>query len=298
MTSDSGAGEEPSFCGNCGAAVQAGSRTCDICGQPVAGADEQPGPPPADYIPYCRSCGVGVPWGMGHACQRCGITPLCQLHFRADSGLCLDCAAAPVYVGRAETSYGASGLSCQACGAAVSPNADFCPNCGQAVFTTLYQTVDYMGFWIRFAAFVADRIITYLIAVLIAFAIGISRTSGESEPVPAEDISVALENINYSFLLLVWGVSVVYGVLLTGLRGQTLGKMLLRIQVVDANGNIPSWHRIVVRELLGKSVSEIVLWLGYLWVTFDQRKRGWHDYLGGSYVVRRLRTTGPSNRGF
>ncbi len=297
MTSDSGAGEEPSFCGNCGAAVQAGSRTCDICGQPVAGADEQPGPPPADYIPYCRSCGVGVPWGMGHACQRCGITPLCQLHFRADSGLCLDCAAAPVYVGRAETSYGASGLSCQACGAAVSPNADFCPNCGQAVFTALYQNVEYMGFWIRFAAFVADWIVAYLVTVLIAVVIGISMTSGDVDPEQLQDVSIAIENFNYSFLLLFWGISAVYCTVMTALKGQTLGKMLLRIQVVDADGNIPPWRKAVIRELLRGVILLALLPLGllYVWVGFDARKRGPHDYLGGSYVVRKQRNTGPSN---
>ena len=79
----------PSFCGNCGAAVQAGSAACNVCGQPVVEPTEQSGPPPTDYIPYCRSCGVGVPWGMGHTCQRCGVMPLCELHFQANTGLLL-----------------------------------------------------------------------------------------------------------------------------------------------------------------------------------------------------------------
>ena len=278
--------------------MEPGSRACNACGQPVTAtvetdAEERPQQvsslAPADYVPYCRSCGVGVPWGQGHACRRCGVSPLCALHFRAAANLCLDCAFAPAYSGVAAV---ARGLTCGACGAAVSPEAGFCPRCGQVRSTAPAapsDAVEYMGFWIRAAAFVADRIITYVIAALIAAVIGISRTAGDAEPVPADQISVSFDTINFNFLLLLWGVSVVYSVLLTGLWGQTLGKMLLRIQVVDANGNTPPWHRVVARELVGRFVSEVALWLGYAWIGFDRRNRGWHDYLGGSYVVRKRR---------
>ena len=287
MTSESSTGGEPAFCGNCGAAMTPGVRACGACGRPAADANAAPmtaDVPPPDYIPYCRNCGIGVPWGAGHTCRRCGVTPLCQRHFRSAAGLCLDCAAAT-----SVADYG-GGLRCRICAAALSPNAGFCPNCGQVVTAAVRDGVEYMGFWIRFAAFAVDRIITYVIAALIAAGIGISRTSGQAEEVPAGDISVTLNTINYSFLLLVWGVSTVYNVLLTALRGQTLGKMLLRIQVVDANGNIPPWYRVIARELAGKFVSEIIIWLGYVWIGFDLRKRGWHDYIGGSYVVRKQRS--------
>ncbi len=298
MTSDSGSGAEASFCGNCGAVVSAGRRACEVCGQPVAAAGEQTGPCPPDYIPYCRNCGVGVPWGMGHACQQCGVAPLCELHFRAESGLCFDCSAAPAYASSERAGYDVGGLRCRACGTSVSPNADFCPNCGQGLSTAQYPGVEYMGFWIRFAAFAIDRIIVYVIAVLIAIAIGISRTTGEADPAIEQNVVVSFETINFSFILLTWGVSVVYGVLLTAFRGQTLGKMLLGIQVVDSRGSIPPWYRVVARELAGRFVSEVPIWLGYLWIAFDQNKRGWHDYLGGCYVVRKRRNTGQPGGGY
>ena len=291
MTSDSGSGEGPSFCGNCGAAVQPDSAVCGVCGQPVVDPTEQTGPPPPDYIPYCRSCGVGVPWGMGHTCQRCGVAPLCELHFRAETGFCLDCAAAPAYAAGPQSGR-ATGFACRRCGSALLQDTGFCLNCGLATSASPVQATEYMGFWIRFAAFVVDRIIVYVIAALIAFAIGISRTSGEVDPNVQQDVVVSFETINLSFLLLIWGTSVVYGVLLTTLRGQTLGKMLLGIQVVDSSGSIPPWYRVVARELVGKFVSEVIIWLGYLWIVFDQNKRGWHDYLGGSYVVRKRRGGG------
>ena len=251
MTREPNFGEGQSFCGNCGAVVEPGTRTCGVCGQPVMGPvigqEAASDSPPSDYIPYCRSCGVGVPWGAGYSCRRCGIEPLCALHFNASDSLCLDCARLPAYTDGAPTQ---GGLRCGACGASLAPDADFCANCGRAVTAAPVTTAsyasdaaparaEYMGFWIRLAAFVVDRIIVYLLAAIIAAAIGISRTSGEVDPNVQQDVTISLANINYSFLLMVWGISVGYGVLFTAWRGQTLGKMLMRIQVVDANGRIP-----------------------------------------------------------
>ena len=302
MTSESGVGAGQSFCGNCGAVVEPGSRACGVCGHPVAETAGAMDAPPRDYIPYCRSCGVGVAWGTGHTCQRCGVAPLCALHFRAADGLCLDCANAPSYNAGGVVATG--GLRCGACGAPVSPDADFCPNCGRAVAlpqsapsipSAPYEGVEYMGFWIRAGAFLIDWIAAYLVAAILAAVIGISLTSGEVDPAAMDDITIALENINYSFLLMFWGLSVAHSVLLTGLRGQTLGKMLLRIQVVDANGNVPPWQRVAVREMARAVVLLALFPLGfiYIWVGFDARKRGPHDQLGGCYVVRKQRGARP-----
>lgn len=294
MTSESEFGAGESFCGNCGAAVEPGSRACGVCGQPVAAGHaeaEAEEAVPRDYIPYCRSCGVGVAWGTGHTCQRCGVAPLCALHFRAADGLCLDCTNAPAYL---TGPTAAGGLRCGACGAAISPDADFCANCGRPVGTTpatSYGQVEYMGFWIRAGAFLIDWIVAYVVAAIIAGIIGVSLTSSDVDPAAMEDITIALENINYSFLLMFWGLSVAHSVLLTGLRGQTLGKLLLRIQVVDANGNVPPWQRVAVRETVRAVVLLALIPLGfiYIWVSYDARKRGPHDHLGGCYVVRKQR---------
>ncbi len=199
--------------------------------------------------------------------------------------LCFDCADAPAHL---RTATAPASMRCTACGASVGPSMEFCSNCGRTL-TASYAGAEHMGFWIRLAAFAVDRIIAYLLAAVIAAAIGLSRTSGEVDPAIQQEVTISLETINYSFLLLVWGIWTANSVILTSLRGQTLGKMLVGIQVVDSSGNIPPWHRVLLRELVGKFVSEAVFWLGYLWIGFDQNKRGWHDFLGGSYVVRKRR---------
>ena len=296
MARESGFDSEPSYCGNCGAPLEPGVRTCGICGTPIdseAGSEQQPfhfaGEAPADYIPYCRSCGVGVSWGQGHTCSRCGVSPLCDLHFRSSEEVCFDCADA---VTHSQTQTSSSALRCGVCGMSVAPNADFCPNCGRAMAAS-YASAEYAGFLIRLAAFVADWVIGYLGAALVAAIIGISLTSGDIEPATLEDISITLENFNYSFLLLFCVISAAHGVILTIWRGQTLGKMLLKIQVVDAQGNVPPWHNAAIRELLRGVILLALFPLGllYIWIAFDGRKRGLHDYLGGSYVVRKRRNT-------
>ena len=77
-----------------------------------------------------------------------------------------------------------------------------------------------------------------------------------------------------------------YYVALTGLKGQTLGKMALGIMVVNAQGEPPGIRRAAFREIVGKFVSEIAIFLGYLWVGWDKKKRGWHDHIASTYVVR------------
>ena len=73
--------------------------------------------------------------------------------------------------------------------------------------------------------------------------------------------------------------------LLTGIRGQTLGKMAVGIKVVNNQGNKPGLARAALRESIGKTISTLVLLLGFFWVIWDSRKQAWHDKLSGTYVV-------------
>lgn len=123
---------------------------------------------------------------------------------------------------------------------------------------------EYMGFWIRMAAWAVDVVIFIIVIVILSALIGAA-------------------GIILSILL--WYA---YLVLMTGLRGQTLGKKAVGIRVVNAQGNVPGFWRAVLRETVGKFASGLVFDLGYVWIGWDQHKRGWHDYISGTYVVRTL----------
>ena len=168
---------------------------------------------------------------------------------------------------------------CVNCGTESQPDARFCPVCGAAADIEapastgtaaseqpsmpaelgLPAEKEYMGFWIRFAARVIDLIVLLAINAVLAF-------------------------IGLATITLFTGFA--YGVLFIGLKGQTPGKMTLGIKVVNAQGDVPGIGRAALREIVGKFVSAIVILLGYLWIGWDRRKRGWHDHISGTYVVR------------
>lgn len=170
-------------------------------------------------------------------------------------------------------------MQCKNCHKENSPEARFCGSCGaplvateepsvaavlEAVPTPPAVAMEYIGFGIRLGAAVIDSIFTLAAMGALRFLfLG----------------AVTAFWINGFLPLLYWW-------LLTGLKGQTLGKMALGIKVVDKQGNIPGLGRAVLREILGKLVSIIVFYLGFLWIIWDKDKQGWHDKIASTYVVK------------
>ena len=69
--------------------------------------------------------------------------------------------------------------------------------------------------------------------------------------------------------------------------GQTPGMRPFRLWVVrDADGTAVSWRTAVLRMIALYFVSA-VLYLGYIWVFIDKRRRSWHDLVAGTVVIRR-----------
>ena len=69
--------------------------------------------------------------------------------------------------------------------------------------------------------------------------------------------------------------------------GYTLGKKAigLRVQNIDTGENL-DWLQAILREVVGKFLSSLVLFLGYFWMLWDPKKQTWHDKLGKSVVVK------------
>ena len=79
-------------------------------------------------------------------------------------------------------------------------------------------------------------------------------------------------------------ITVGYLALFTALGGQTPGKRLLGLQVVDANGDEPGILRSAMRALLALGSGLLVL-MGFLLVVFDRRRQALHDKLAHTYVI-------------
>ncbi len=169
-------------------------------------------------------------------------------------------------------------MRCKSCGYDNPPEARFCANCGSSLATTIEPpapavargvepaapgaAVEYMGFWIRLAALIIDYLALSVITFIVA----------SFEHVPS---------ILFTVLALPW----LYYWLFTGLKGQTLGKMAVGIKVFNATGSVPGLGRAALREIPGKILSTIAIYLGFLWVIWDKQKQGWHDKIASTYVV-------------
>jgi uncharacterized RDD family membrane protein YckC len=90
-------------------------------------------------------------------------------------------------------------------------------------------------------------------------------------------------------------VSLAYFIFFTWKYGATLGKKWLKIKVVSANGKPLSLIQVILREVVGKALSGMVFYLGYLWMLWDKDRQTWHDKIAGTYVVTPLPNNGKTS---
>jgi uncharacterized RDD family membrane protein YckC len=70
--------------------------------------------------------------------------------------------------------------------------------------------------------------------------------------------------------------------------GSTPGMRMMGLKVVrDVDGGPLTTGQAVIR-LIGYWVSSAVLYLGFIWVLIDKRRRGWHDLIAGTVVVKQV----------
>jgi uncharacterized RDD family membrane protein YckC len=83
-------------------------------------------------------------------------------------------------------------------------------------------------------------------------------------------------------------VSIAYFPYFWAKGGQTPGMRPFGLRVVrDRDGGPISGGSAILR-LIGYWVSGTVFYLGYIWIFIDKRKRGWHDLIAGTVVVKKL----------
>jgi uncharacterized RDD family membrane protein YckC len=164
-------------------------------------------------------------------------------------------------------------------------DAPSCPACGRAL-----EPVRVVGFWRRLAAFGIDLGALLCTAGLLNWALLAMLDLPPLLP-PAKGIGLLLAvlelRIGDVLVRIAPGLcmAALYFGAFWSLTGQSLGQRVLKIRVVDASGNTPSVLRVALR-LLGQAVALAPAALGWIWLAFDREKRGWHDHIARTYVVR------------
>jgi uncharacterized RDD family membrane protein YckC len=81
---------------------------------------------------------------------------------------------------------------------------------------------------------------------------------------------------------LLWSM---YFVGFTAVCGQTPGKRIMGLHVVNENGTSVDWSTASVRFFIGYSVSLLPLGLGFFWALVDKNNQAWHDKIAATLVI-------------
>jgi uncharacterized RDD family membrane protein YckC len=68
-------------------------------------------------------------------------------------------------------------------------------------------------------------------------------------------------------------------------RGATPGKMAISAKIVDAKTAGPPATGKLVLRYFAYLASTLPLFLGFLWIAFDDRKQAFHDKIAGTLVI-------------
>ncbi|MCL5018992.1 MAG: RDD family protein [Patescibacteria group bacterium] len=183
-------------------------------------------------------------------------------------------------------------MKCQNCGSDVIDADGVCKECGMPKEIKINhssdvnrpETVLFAGFWLRFAAFAVDLMFIYIIGFILGFAASVPT-------------SLILKNLNlganYDTTPILLGVSIVcvklfgliYYTIFLGSIGRTPGKALMGLKVIRNDGRKPGYGQAFLRTIY-YIISFVPVGLGYFWIIWDRNKRGFHDIIAKTEVVR------------
>lgn len=146
------------------------------------------------------------------------------------------------------------------CGQRIPAGAAFCPICGRATGAGAMQ---YAGFWMRFVAALIDGTILFVVG----FVIGLLASDAV-----AANLLAALVGFGYTV-----------GFWIT--QGATPGKMAMGCRIVSADGGAISGGQAIGRYF-AQILSTLLLLIGHLMIAWTPQKRGLHDYLAGTVVIK------------
>lgn len=141
--------------------------------------------------------------------------------------------------------------------------------------------VEWAGFGSRFVAYLIDGLLISLFLIAVILVVGglLPRrpVSGDLSPV---EVAVTLISVVALFL------PIGYFPFFWARNGQTPGMRLFGLRLVrDVDGGRVGTGAAIIR-LIGLWVSGVVLYLGFVWIFIDRRRRGWHDLFAGTVMIK------------
>jgi len=173
---------------------------------------------------------------------------------------------------------------CSGCGTVNEASSVYCYKCGVRLPAEILREAETIGipagFWIRLGAFLIDQIILSIIGFVIILSL-----SGLSLWETQEQISGPDSPFFWREFWITLGLEALYFTVAIGRWCKTIGKVLLQIKVVRMDGARVSYARSFARYL-AYYPSRITLGLGFLVIALNPQKRGIHDFVCDTRVVR------------
>ena len=160
--------------------------------------------------------------------------------------------------------------------------------------------IKFAGHGSRLVAYIIDSLILLVIYVVVFsiasiafvgaaatsvdFTTGIPNDIPTGFPTPAVAGAIGLFGILF---VLSFVIAFAYFPFFWARSGQTPGMRPFGLYVVrDSDGGKITVGAAVLR-LIGMWVSAIPVYLGFIWIFIDPRRRGWHDLIAGTVVIER-----------
>jgi uncharacterized RDD family membrane protein YckC len=181
-------------------------------------------------------------------------------------------------------------MFCPTCGQESLEQTNFCQSCGHPLHpeaqNRLISIAPYAGFWRRFAAYLLDGIIVFIIGTGADAVVGVFQGVDMGL---AGGIKTGFRQAAGIALGMVIG-SITTWLYWAGLESSayqaTLGKMALGLKVTDLHGEPIAFGRATGR-FFGKFISAALLGIGFLMAGWTEKKQALHDIMAGTLVVRK-----------
>jgi uncharacterized RDD family membrane protein YckC len=143
-------------------------------------------------------------------------------------------------------------------------------------------SVGYGGFWLRVVAYILDAILLNIVFGIVGMVFGITMIPTNFATMNTEDAMTSMGTLQLVSLIVTW---LYFALMESSARGATVGKMAVGLRVVTEQGDRLSFLNATGR-FFAKLISAIILCIGFLMVAFTDRKRGLHDMIASTLVVK------------
>ena len=212
------------------------------------------------YSRYCNKC--GYPLDNAEETESAAKEDSPPLALTADYKNCAQC----------QTVNPATAKYCSHCGLLLPQEAQYAMSSAPAL----------AGFGIRVGAYMIDTIVVRFIWLIAA--VGITHKSVTEVLEVFTDITSGqpLDKIAYFILI---AIDIAYFTFTTGRWGQTIGKAILGLKVQRTDGSPVSYLRSLARSA-ASYLSGMALGIGFLMIAFSPQKRGLHDLICDTRVLK------------